>query len=120
MPITFDIVFFGICTILFGSFCIGSLICKQGVTTFLSAIMLAICGAAFISEITDPVGKYNAHLNSRPKCDMNTSECLERHIDWVKDSIKYARVVHKEALAENEKVNELKVELELLRKGIME
>lgn len=120
MPITFDIVFFGICTAIFGFFCIGSFIFKQWVPGFLSGIMLAICGATFIFQITDPVGKYNAHLNSRPKCDMTTSQCLERHIDWVKDSIKYAKVVHKEAVAENKKVNELKVELELLRKGNQE
>lgn len=120
MPITFNIVFFAICTTVFGSFCIGALIFKQWVSAFLSGIMLAICGATFIFEITDPTGKYNAHLNSRPKCDMATSQCLERHISWVKDSIKYAKVVQKEAMAENEKVIELKAELELLRKGNQE
>lgn len=120
MPITFDLVFFSICVATFGSFCIGALIFKQWVTAFLSGIMLAICGAALIAEITDPAGKYAAHLNSRPNCDMTTSKCLERHIDWVKDSIKYAKVVQKEAMAENEKVIELKAELELLRKGNQE
>lgn len=120
MPITFNLVFFSICVVIFGGFCIGSLIFKQWVTTFLSGIILAICGAALIVEITDPAGKYAAHLNSRPKCDIATSKCLERHIDWVKDSIKYARAVQKEAMAENEKVIELKTELELLRKGNQE
>ena len=120
MPITFDMVFFGICVAMFGSFCISALIFKQWATAFLSGIMLAICGTALIVEITDPVGKYDAHLNSRPNCDMATSKCLERYIDWVKDSIKYAKAVQKEAMAENEKVTELKAELELLRKGNQE
>lgn len=120
MPITFDMVFFGICVAMFGSFCISALIFKQWATAFLSGIMLAICGAAFIAEITDPAGKYAAHLNSRPNCDIATSKCLERHIEWIKDSVKYAKAVQKEAMAENEKVTELKAELELLRKGNQE
>lgn len=70
--------------------------------------------------ITHQATIYDAHLNSRPNCDMATSKCLERHIEWVKDSIKYAKAVQKEAMAENEKVIELKAELELLRKGNQE
>jgi hypothetical protein len=120
MPITFDMVFLGICTIVYSLFCIATIICKKWSFLFLGIPAAIICGAAFIKVITDPKGIYNAHLNSRPKCDIATSKCLERHIDWVKDSIKYAKAVQKEAMAENEKVIELKAELELLRKGNQE
>ena len=120
MPITFDMVFFGICTIVFSLFCIATILCKKWPVLFLGLPMAVICGSAFIGIITDPKSIYDAHLNSRPNCDMNTSKCLERHIEWIKDSIKYANKVQKEAMAENEKVIELKAELELLRKGNQE
>lgn len=118
MPITFDMVFFGICTIVYSLFCIATIICKKWPVLFLGLPTAIICGVAFINVITDPKGIYDAHLNSRPNCDMNTSKCLERHIEWIKDSVKYAKAVQKEAMAENEKVTELKAELELLRKEI--
>lgn len=118
MPITFDMVFFGICTIVFSLFCIATILCKKWPVLFLVLPTTILFSAAFIVEITDPKGIYDAHLNSRPNCDMNTSKCLERHIEWIKDSVKYAKAVQKEAMAENEKVIKLKAELELLRKEI--
>lgn len=120
MPITFDMVFFGFFTIVFSLFCIAAIICKKWPAVFISMFVAIICGVAFIDIITDPKGIYEAHLNSRPNCDMTTSKCLERHIEWIKDSVKYAKAVEKEAMAENEKVIELKAELELLRKGNQE